>query len=491
MKNNNTKHNIMKNLTLTILSFFLIHSYSNAAIVYTDISPDKVLNNDYLEIDIDNDGTNDISIDNWSDYANGMAYAEIIMAHANIEIIGLPIPGTGDGGSSVLNLNDMISPSAIFVSSSSVTNSNASIAFKGNGGVDFAPWIGKTHKYIGFSIRNTTTNLYHYGWIELSFSSEYVLTVHGYAYEDVANTSIKAGDIGGTSNNAPTDIALGNNTIDEGKSIGSSTGTFTTADADAGDAHTYSLVAGNGDDNNASFTINNNELKSNKIFNFETKSSYSIRVKTDDGNGGTFEKQFTININDVNDAPTFLILVNLNGETDNTIDEGEPVGSIVAYIGVADDDEDDEHTFSFVQGTGDDDNDKFILESFALKSNAIFDFETQSIYSIRVKVDDGNGGTYEQQFTVFVNDIHNASLESIGTQSIQVFPNPASSTLHIQGIQPNSTIRLISPTGVVVHEQKNNSSNAIVNISDLSAGLYWLNVSDHNNTMITRMITIE
>ena len=491
MKNNNTKHNIMKNLTLTILSFFLIHSYSNAAIVYTDISPDKVLNNDYLEIDIDNDGTNDISIDNWSDYANGMAYAEIIMAHANIEIIGLPIPGTGDGGSSVLNLNDMISPSAIFVSSSSVTNSNVSIAFKGNGGVDFAPWIGKTHKYIGFSIRNTTTNLYHYGWIELSFSSEYVLTIHGYAYEDVANTSIKAGDIGGTSNNAPTDIALGNNTIDEGKSIGSSTGTFTTADADAGDAHTYSLVAGNGDDNNASFTINNNELKSNKIFNFETKSSYSIRVKTDDGNGGTFEKQFTININDVNDAPTFLILVNLNGETDNTIDEGEPVGSIVAYIGVADDDEDDEHTFSFVQGTGDDDNDKFILESFALKSNAIFDFETQSIYSIRVKVDDGNGGTYEQQFTVFVNDIHNASLESIGTQSIQVFPNPASSTLHIQGIQPNSTIRLISPTGVVVHEQKNNSSNAIVNISDLSAGLYWLNVSDHNNTMIARMITIE
>ena len=89
-----------------------------------------------------------------------------------------------------------------------------------------------------------------------------------------------------------------------------------------------------------------------------------------------------------------------------------------------------------------------------------------------------------------MNDIHNASLESIGTQSIQVFPNPASSTLHIQGTQPNSTVRLISPTGVVVHEQKNNSSNVIVNISDLSAGLYWLNVSDHNNTMIARMITI-
>tara|TARA_Y100000385_G_scaffold180858_1_gene186797 strand:- start:3654 stop:4679 length:1026 start_codon:yes stop_codon:yes gene_type:complete len=340
MKNNNTKHNIMKNLTLTILSFFLIHSYSYAAIVYTDISPDKVLNNNYLEIDLDNDGTNDISIDNWSSYANGngTAYAEIMIAHAEIEIIGTPIPNrTDDGGSSVLNLNDMISSGALFVSSSSVTNSNTAIAFIG-GGIDYTPWIGKTHKYIGFSIRNTTTNLYHYGWIELSFSSEYVLTVHGYAYEDVANTSIKAGDIGGSTNNAPTNIALSNNAIDENQPTGSTIGTFSTADADAGDAHTYSLVAGNGDGDNSSFTIDNNILKSNDIFNFETNSSYSIRVKTDDGNSGTFEKQFTININNINDVPNGLFLVNLQGEMDNVIDEGDPVGSVVAYIGVSDDD---------------------------------------------------------------------------------------------------------------------------------------------------------
>jgi hypothetical protein len=491
MKNNNTKHNIMKNLTLTILSFFLIHSYSNAAIVYTDVSPDKTLNNSFILIDLNNDGTDDISIDNWSDYANGMAYSEITLQHDKIEIVGLPTPNrTDDGSSSPHGFYVSINSSLNFINNSTITNSNAAIAFKGDGGENYTPWIGLLNKYVGFRIKSST-NQYHYGWIELSFSSEYVLTVHGYAYEDVANTPIITGDRGSTSNSPPTSIALTSSSIDENQPSGSIIGTLASADVNADDAHTYTLISGIGDDDNNSFTISNNELKSNEIFDYETKSFYSIRVKTDDGNGGTYEKQFTININDVNDAPTFLILVNLNGETDNTIDEGEPVGSIVAYIGVADDDEDDEHTFSFVQGTGDDDNDKFILESFALKSNAIFDFETQSIYSIRVKVDDGNGGTYEQQFTVFVNDIHNASLESIGTQSIQVFPNPASSTLHIQGTQPNSTVRLISPTGVVVHEQKNNSSNVIVNISDLSAGLYWLNVSDHNNTMIARMITIE
>lgn len=244
---------------------------------------------------MDEDGTNDISIDNWSDFANSMAYAEIIMAHKDIEIVGIPIPNrTDDGGSSILNLNDMISPSALFVSSSSVTNSNAAIALKGGGGVDYTPWIGQTNKYIGFSIRNTTTNQYHYGWLEISFSSNYELTVHGYAYEGAANTDIKAGDMGGSSNSAPTDITLSNNSIDEGEASGTNIGILSATDPDANDSHTFSLVAGNGDDDNAFFTIDNNNLKSDEIFDYENKSSYSIRVKTDDGNGGTFKNSLPL-----------------------------------------------------------------------------------------------------------------------------------------------------------------------------------------------------
>lgn len=483
------KQTIMKNSTFTILTLLLFNSISNAAIVYKDLSPDKVLNQDYLEIDLDGDGTNDISIDNWSDFANSMAYAEIIMAHKDIEIVGIPIPNrTDDGGSSILNLNDMISPSALFVGSSSVTNSNAAIALKGGGGVDYTPWIGQTNKYIGFSIRNTTTNQYHYGWLEISFSSNYELTVHGYAYEDAANISIKAGDVG---NNVPTDIILSKNSIDE-NTFNSVIGDFSTTDADANDIHIHSLISGTGDDDNASFTIiGNNSLKSTEVFDFESKSSYSIRVKTDDGNGGTFEKQFTITINDINDNPLYLTLVNLDGEADNSIDENEPAGTIVAYIGVADDDKDDVHTFSLVDGEGSDDNDQFTIESFALKSKAIFDYETKSSYSIRVKTDDGNGGTLEQPISININDVNNASTDLITNQAVQVFPNPASSTLHVQGVRPNSTIQLISPIGTVVYEEQNKSSNSIVNITELPTGVYWLSVSDSNNTITTRMITIE
>jgi hypothetical protein len=48
-----------------------------------------------------------------------------------------------------------------------------------------------------------------------------------------------------------------------------------------------------------------NELKAAADFNYEAKSSYSIKVQTNDGHGGTFEKTFTINVGDVYEAPPY------------------------------------------------------------------------------------------------------------------------------------------------------------------------------------------
>ena len=103
-------------------------------------------------------------------------------------------------------------------------------------------------------------------------------------------------------NNPPTDIALSSSDIDENEPIDTDIGTLSTTDADTGDTHTYSLVSGTGDTDNSSFTITGDTVKSNEVFDFETKSSYSIRVQTDDSNGGTYEKAFTITINDIADT---------------------------------------------------------------------------------------------------------------------------------------------------------------------------------------------
>ncbi|NDK07807.1 hypothetical protein EOM39_01005 [Candidatus Gracilibacteria bacterium] len=123
-----------------------------------------------------------------------------------------------------------------------------------------------------------------------------------------------------SSNNIPTNITLSNSTINENVAIGSTVGTLSTTDADSGDSHTYSLVTGIGDDDNISFTIVGSSLRTAEIPDYEIKTSYSVRIQTDDGNGGTYQKQFTINISNL-------------GETINSILDFETPGKYTVTSG--------------------------------------------------------------------------------------------------------------------------------------------------------------
>ncbi|MFM6604172.1 MAG: calcium-binding protein, partial [Dolichospermum sp.] len=100
-------------------------------------------------------------------------------------------------------------------------------------------------------------------------------------------------------NKAPTNLTLSTSTIAENQAIGTGVGNFTTTDPDTGDTFTYSLVTGTGSTDNASFTIVGNQLRTSSVFDFETKNSYSILVRTTDQGGLTFDKQFTIGVIDV------------------------------------------------------------------------------------------------------------------------------------------------------------------------------------------------
>ncbi|MBE9058096.1 hypothetical protein IQ237_19175, partial [Sphaerospermopsis sp. LEGE 08334] len=104
-------------------------------------------------------------------------------------------------------------------------------------------------------------------------------------------------------NETPTDVALSATTVNE--NVGSNTviGTFSSTDPDAGNTFTYSLVAGIGDTDNTAFSIVGNQLQINNSPDFETKNSYSIRVKTTDQGGLEFEKTFVVTVNDLNETP--------------------------------------------------------------------------------------------------------------------------------------------------------------------------------------------
>ena len=102
-----------------------------------------------------------------------------------------------------------------------------------------------------------------------------------------------------TVNVPPADIALANSTIDENNAVNAVIGGLSATDGNTSDTHTYSLAAGTGDTDNASFSISGSDLVAAVVFDYEAKSAYSVRIAADDSNGGTFEKEFALTVNDV------------------------------------------------------------------------------------------------------------------------------------------------------------------------------------------------
>jgi hypothetical protein len=229
-----------------------------------------------------------------------------------------------------------------------------------------------------------------------------VQVVGNYAYvadDEDGLKIINVSEFTGDSNQAPTNLALSTSTIAENQVSGTVVGNFTTTDPDTANTFTYSLVSGGGATDNSLFTITNNQLKTNSVFNFETKNSYSIRVKTTDQGGLFFEKQLTIGVSNVNETPTNLALSN------NTVAENQVIGTVIGNLTSTDPDTGNTFTYSLVSGTGGTDNSLFTISGNQLRTNAVFDFETKNSYSIRVQTRDQGGLTYQKQLTINISNL--------------------------------------------------------------------------------------
>ena len=76
-------------------------------------------------------------------------------------------------------------------------------------------------------------------------------------------------------------------------------GVLSSSDIDAGESFTYTLVAGTGSTDNAFFAIDGGMLTTAGSFNYESKGSYSVRVRSTDAGGLASEKQLTGSVLDL------------------------------------------------------------------------------------------------------------------------------------------------------------------------------------------------
>ncbi|MDB4678085.1 leucine-rich repeat protein, partial [Synechococcus sp. AH-551-A21] len=100
-------------------------------------------------------------------------------------------------------------------------------------------------------------------------------------------------------NEDPTNLLVSASTFKDNIAAASTVATLSSTDEDPADTFTYSLVSGIGDTDNSAFTIFRDQLLINESPDYETQDSYSVRLKTTDSGGLTFEKTFTLSVNDL------------------------------------------------------------------------------------------------------------------------------------------------------------------------------------------------
>jgi hypothetical protein len=152
---------------------------------------------------------------------------------------------------------------------------------------------------------------------------------------------------------------------------------------------------------------------------FETRTDYKVRVRADDGSE-QIEQVLTVNVTNVDEAPTFrtdIVLTVVENETAVTLEGDAPLatdteGNAIAYS-LADDDSTDNAMFTIDPNTG------------GLSFISAPDYENadgKRSYSVKITASDGDKTT-DQLVTVTVTDIDEAPVFAETTETFTVDEN--------------------------------------------------------------------
>ena len=206
-------------------------------------------------------------------------------------------------------------------------------------------------------------------------------------------------------NEAPTAISLSSTSFDEGDYDRTDVvvGDLATTDPDSGETFSYQIVS---DPSGLAF-IEDGQLKfADGTYDFETQDSYDITVRATDSAGNVVDQDFTIHVNDVNEAPTAVTLSNVVTDLSEDTDMSSRVK--VADISVSDD---ALGTNDLILSGADAGSFEIIGNELFLKAGTALDFESKTAFDVTVQADDASvGGTPDASasLSVGVTDVNEA-----------------------------------------------------------------------------------
>ncbi|MBH0208303.1 MAG: hypothetical protein HP495_07260, partial [Nitrospira sp.] len=240
----------------------------------------------------------------------------------------------------------------------------------------------------------------------------------------VAGRNLTVGSVSGTGWVTSTPSLIWR--VPENASNGTVVGTVTGTDPDASDTKTYSLT----DTAGGRFAINASTgeitVADGSLLNYEDATSHSVTVRVTDAGGQTYDERFSINLANVNEAPTDLSL------SASSVVENATTGTVVGTVSGADSDSRDTKTYSLTDTAGG----RFAINSstgvITVANGALLNYESAQSHDITVQVTDRGGLTYRETFAINLTNVNETpTISSQGggsTGSVTVAENGTSVT---------------------------------------------------------------
>ena len=272
-----------------------------------------------------------------------------------------------------------------------------------------------------FSIVSTSGQLQTSATLDYETKTSYSVTVSvsdGNGGSDSITVTINVTNV----NEAPefTDGTSTTRSIAENANIFADIGSAVSAtDPDSGTTLTYTLGGTDG----TSFGIDSTtgQLYHNNVakLDYETKTSYSVTITVSDGSL-TDSIAVTINVTNVNEAPSFTDGTSTTRSVAENTAAGQNIGAAVAATDV-----DSGTTLTYTLGGTDAASFSIVSTSGQLQTKAALDYETKTSYSVTITVSDGSL-TDSITVTINVTDVNETP-----TNNAPVFTDGTSTTRSI------------------------------------------------------------
>lgn len=237
----------------------------------------------------------------------------------------------------------------------------------------------------------------------------------------------------------PTGILLSTDSFLENAPLNATVGSLSARDPDLRDNHTFSLVSNPYD----FFWIDDKTLKVSTNIDYETVvNPLTVRLRTIDSAGLSFEQSFNITVLDKNEPPTNIIVRPRKPCVSSSrmcVEENRQLGYRVAGVEMDDPDQGDSGSCNVVSG------DVFRIEGGALLVNGEINYEaldSSRLIGVQIRCRDKGGLTIEKTFNISVLDVNDP---------------PSAVSLTHQVVSSNASVGSLVGTFVVVDEDQTDS----------------------------------